>query len=263
MGGGGSKQELQSEVVTEIMSKVCARSVQNCTTTSLVNQELVISGVRNSKISGINMSQSYKVTINCKVTNQSVAELQDNIASELSKGSSQTTQAVLGAINAMAGEKNSAISKTNIKNVLSRDITTETIQNIINSFNSSQRLVISNVSDSTVQDITLTQAVDAVQEAFNEGMSNTKLVAAIRNQEETSLKADQRNPIADTITSVGGAVKDVTSGVSDILSGMNMTFLIIAVIIIVVIWRFGGVIGSVVMNYSPVGLASKVFGKKK
>ena len=123
MGGGGSKQEMQSDIVTNLISTVCTNVTQNCTQVIRLKQEFRVGNLSGgSSISGVNMEQALGVEMKCDMNAQALSKLHDSIANELKASTSQTQQAVLGALNAMSGERNSILTTTNIKTQLKKEI---------------------------------------------------------------------------------------------------------------------------------------------
>lgn len=235
MGGGGSKSELASEVVTDIMSKVTASTMQNCTSNVLADQHMTIADVTDGAvIDGPVMRQSFKVNINCVVSQSMVQSLQASIATEISQQNEQVTQAVMGAINSLAGENTESDVQSLIKNQLSNDITVDFVQNIVNNINMSQELVIRDIHrDAIVKDVLLDQSVTYIIDSMAKSYAGTDLVAEIQNQEQQSATQSQANPIADTISAAGTAIKEAASGIGTMLTGPMMSLFLLMLVILV------------------------------
>jgi hypothetical protein len=234
MGGGGSKTLVTSEVVTNIMSSITARTMQNCTTNVLANQHLVVANVSDSNVDGVAMRQSFKVNISCKVTNQLVQDLRDSISSAIAAENSQVTQAVMGAINALAGETTVSNMQSSIANQISRDISVDLVQNIVNNINLSQDLIIRDISQNAeVQNISLEQTIDYIMKSMAESYSKTELVSEIQNQEAQASSQGQENPIAGVISSAGSAINEAASGIGTMLTGPMMSLFLLMLVVIV------------------------------
>ena len=235
MGGGGSKSVLASEVVTDIMSKVTAETMQDCTSNVLADQHMTIADVTDGAvIDGPVMRQSFKVNISCAVSQSMVQSLQASIATELSQQNEQVTQAVMGAINSLVGENTESDVQSAIINQLSNDITVKSVQNIVNNINMSQDLVIRDIHrDAIVKNVLLDQSVEYVMESMAKSYANTDLVIAIQNKEQQAASQKQANPIAGAISAAGTAIKEAASGIGTMLTGPMMSLFLLMLVILV------------------------------
>ena len=258
MGGGGSKQETQSDVVTNLISKVCTKATQKCVNMSESEQTAKIGPMKNSTISNITMVQQVTVSMNCKFDAQAIASLQDAIANELSSTTGQTSQAVLGALNAMSGEKSNTLQVSRIKTQIQKEINNEFISEVANIVNSSQKIEIESMEGSTLKNLSMEQSVNVVQNAFAQVLGKTDLITAIKNEDKKESVLDQRNPISDTITAVSGLVDGALKGASSLIGSLNITVFIFAIVVCVILFLFKDTIADML----PVNVVRGIFGNK-
>jgi hypothetical protein len=258
MGGGGSKQETQSDVVTNLMSKVCTKATQKCVNMSASEQTAKIGPMKNSTISNITMVQQVTVSMNCKFDAQAIASLQDAIANELSSTTGQTSQAVLGALNAMSGEKSNTLQVSSIKTQIQKEINNEFLSEVANIVNSSQKIEIASMEGSTLKNLSMEQSVSVVQNAFAQVLGKTDLITAIKNEDKKESVLDQRNPISDTITAVSGLVDGALKGASSLIGSLNITVFIFAIVVCVILYLFKDTIADML----PVNVVRGIFGNK-
>lgn len=234
MGAGGSSTSVETSIVTDIMTKIVARSIQTCSSFSTVIQEIVIDNVSYGVFDGINMDQQFKVTIQCSQDQTQIAKLQNEITNKLSQQSKQTNQAVLSAVNSLVGENNEQDVSTKVKTVIRNDVTAELIQNIISRVNQIQSFSVKNSDHVIVRDVVMKQVGEAILDIAQKNIQDTKLINAMQNQVDQVAVQEMRNPIADTVEAIGKAGAAILGGIGELLSGPLMTILLVLAIIVVI-----------------------------
>lgn len=237
MGGGGSKQTMYSEVVTNIMTNVTSKAMQNCTNITEVEQGINIEGSHGVKISGNTFKQSVKVTISCEQKKEDIIDIQNEITNEIMKNSETSSQAVLSGLNALMGQEDETDIKSFIESNVQTDITLETMQEIINKVNQKQVINITGSTEVEMTNNTFDQAGEIVSSTMNEVFNNTSLVNKIKSQETTSAKTTSENPVAGIIDSVGGAIGNIFGGLFT-AAMMPFVFLGAIILIFVIIFKF-------------------------
>ncbi len=245
MGGGGSKQVLQSDVVTGIMSSIASKNTQSCTNHAAASQIISVTDSSFVAVTGNTLRQRFTVSMSCTMDSSTLETLQNDIATAISQSGEQTTQAVLSAINSLVGEKNKTSSLSSIRNQIKTDITKETMQLIETSLNANQGIIVEGANNVAITNNAQEQIVEQVISVMNKVFSQTALVTEIRNQENQSAKQDQRNPIADTVDSIGNAGSKLLTGIGNVLSAPLRVILLFIFIIIAAI-----VLGKKLMGVS-------------
>ncbi len=235
MGGGGSKQTLQSDVVTSLISNITNKHMQSCMSTSAVSQVISITDSSYVNITGNRFRQKFKVTMNCSSSIEDLETLQNDIANAISQSGAQTTQAVLSAINSMVGEKDTIDNLSKIKNQVKTDVTKETIMQIQTSINANQGIVVEGSDHISITNNSQEQIADQVTDIMNKTFNNTSLVNEMKNQETQQAKQDQRNPIADTVNAIGDAGQKILNGLGNLLTAPLFAILLFIFVIIAAI----------------------------
>jgi hypothetical protein len=214
-GGGGSSSKATQTVETKSAVDVMTRNIMNCSSNTFGVQEFIVSGSYN-KISNVKQVQALTLSATCSQENKDITNLQAAVANELTTAASAHSQALLGVL----GGSKTQIDQ-NIKNEVSQKISKETVANIVNTVNATQRAIISgdnNIIDNFSQEQTMSLVFDACQKA----LSQLTAVQAIENAAKGKAEATQANPIADTISATFSGMQ-----------GMMIIFAIVAVAAII------------------------------
>jgi hypothetical protein len=239
MGAGGSKQESISETINSNISSIVAKSIQTCDMKVQMVQDIKIKG-ENITIDDLTVRQGYRGTLICNQTQSQVAALQDTITSSLMQTSGQSNQAILGAINGLAGTKDTQLNRSSVQNLVQNSINMELMNKITTDINMKQLIeigesdVTKNVNIGQMKPVLFEQSADVIMEAASKQIQKTELITAIKSQETKVTQQESRNPISDTISAVGGAVNNMLSGASK-LFGVGSIYIIAFFIFIVAI----------------------------
>lgn len=242
MGGGGSKVENVSEVVTKAITNALVSSIQECEMVVTVVQGLNITNSSNVKIDGLTMTQSFQGTIACEQDQAQIAKIQNDLSNQLSQASTQVNQAVLSAINSIVGQNDTNDTKSKIDTLMQNTITTELVQKIIAEFNASQVINVTGSNDIELKNVALHQAAVMLEQITQKNVQKTDIINALKTMEAQTADQTSRNPIADTVTAVGNAVGSALDSLSSILSAPLMYLLafILFVVFLVFIFRSNG-----------------------
>lgn len=233
MGGGGSKQQTETDVITKIMTNVIAKSIQNCKLNVVALQEIDLSNIEGLVLEHITMDQAFTAQVSCDQTSEQMAKIQNEIVNKIMQESSQTQQALLGAINALTGEKNEQLTKTLLETVVESQINLEMIQNIVSDINQKQILRVNGAKNSVIRDINMGQTTNIIMEAAQAGVQSTEVINQMNNDAEQSADQTQRNPIADTVDAIGRAGSNILSGLGNIFTGPLMYIMLMVIIFVI------------------------------
>jgi hypothetical protein len=207
------KTKTNSEIVTDIMTSAVTRATQNCTTSSVTGQKVVISNVKNSTVSGVVVRQNISVKINCSINMDLANKIQEDIATKITSSNKETSQAVLSGLNSLFGGGTKVTNTTKLLTTLKKDFSTESIQDMVNAVNSNQELTIDKIDGSTVSNITLDQQSTFVADTISQIIAKNDLVSAMRANEERQNVVEEKNPVSDVIAATGDAAsKTIDSG---------------------------------------------------
>ncbi len=213
MGAAGSAQSKSKQsILTKSAVEVLTQNIMNCSSNTFAEQLFEVSGSYNV-IKNVKQVQALQLSATCNQENKDTTALQAQISNELIGAASTNTQALLGAL----GNSKSEVEQ-NIRNEVSQKITKATISNIVNNVNATQKAIISgdhNIVDTFSQEQTMKLVYDACQTAI----LDLKAAQAIENSAKSKADNVQTNPISDIVKSV--------------FSGMNVVFLIIAVVFVI------------------------------
>lgn len=241
--GSGSSSEAKTSVHTKNVVESFSKAIQNCQSGASFTQRINITG-NNNYVGQVRLVQGFKLNADCALTDESVAETQQKVASAIKQATDSQTDSITGAFS-------SSNSKTasEILNETKTVINKETIANIVSDFNLLQELNV-NGNSNIVQDITMEQTLDALAGAVTKVLNKIQSFQDIQTQADQAAKSTQQGIIAETIKSVGTAGKDMGQAVSSVASSFGMIYVIIICV--------GMVVGAwVLINGGPFG---KVFG---
>lgn len=246
MGGGGSKQESTSKVVTNLVTKICMKQTIDCVSAVLADQEVNIrGGISNTIIDEISTTQELTVTMNCKLDAETIEKLQDEISNELKKEAKQASVAIMGALNSLVGEKNTNKLDTYIESQVEKSINKEFLTKVSSLVNKIQRINIDGgITDSIIGKIKADQKATILQDAFSKAFATTEAMNVLKNIDTQVAEQIQKNPVSEIIDSVGGVVEKGFDGAASLLSTMNIILLIAAVFICVLVYLFKDTIVS-------------------
>lgn len=246
MGGGGSKQESTSKVVTDLVTKICMKQTIDCVSAVKLNQGINIEdGIHGSVIDEISASQVLTVQMNCKMDAETIEKLQDEISNELKKEAKQASVAIMGALNSLVGEKNSNKLDTYIESKVEKSINKEFLTKVSSLVNNDQFINIKGgITDSVIRTIKADQKATILQDAFSKVFATTEAMNVLKNIDAQVAEQIQKNPVSEIIDSVGGVVEKGFDGAASLLSTVNIILLIAAVFICVLVYLFKDTIVS-------------------
>ena len=238
MGGGGSKQESTSKVVTNLVTKICMKQTIDCVSAVISEQEVNIrGGINNSVIDEISTTQELTVKMNCKLDAETIEKLQDEISNELKKEAKQASVAIMGALNSLVGEKNTNRLDTYIESQVEKSINKEFLTKVSSLVNNRQSINIDGgITDSIIGKIKADQKATVIQDAFSKVFATTEAMNVLKNIDAQVAEQIQKNPVSEIIDSVGGVVEKGFDGAASLLSTVNIILLIAAVFICVLVY---------------------------
>lgn len=232
MGGGGSKQTTETNIVTDIITNVVAKSVQQCTTTTEIGQRIIVRNSSHVVVSGNTFKQRFQIRAVCKQSQSQIAQLQTEIANQIASQSKQTNQAVLGAVNSLVGEKNRQDVRTAVKTALTNDVLAEVVQKTMDSVTSNQEIIVEGSDNVIIKKNAFDSAGSLITQAAQENVQDLKLVQAMSGNIENDNTQDMRNPISDIINSVMTGVGDIVKSITQ--SAMFLWLFIIIIVAVVI-----------------------------
>jgi hypothetical protein len=208
MGGGGSKTTSNIEIVNNSIIDAVISSAQNCSSSTVANQNIVRSGFgfwnTSSQTVNISLSCLQKVIVN----NDLIAKMTQNII--------QNVQANNGSL--FGGPADSTANQK-IQNYLKTKVSTEFVQNCVAAAIANQNVLYSGVQIG-VSDY---QTLQSIQKCVSNALNNNSVAQGITSDVKTSANA-----------SVTGFGFDL--GLGNLFGGSSMWLLLLVLLIIVAIW---------------------------
>ncbi len=244
MGGGGSKQSTLNDVATSIASSVLAENLQSCVTVGDAVQEICVNGASgNVNISGNSMSLSLKINVNCQQSQQQITNIQNAITNQLSSEATQKNEALLGAFNSLAKEKNFNDTKSYIKSAVSNSVTSKMVNELLNKLAAKQSICVNDSSGNiNINNNKMALAMDAVASAAQSMLQDTQLATDLKAKSDVVASQVQANPISEAIDSVGGVIGQIGSIISSTYSMLfGMVILVIVIVAVIAMFVLRGV----------------------
>lgn len=227
-GGGGSDSTVNTNMTSKNAVEVLTKNIMNCANNTMLNQRFVMSGNYNVA-KNVRMIQNLKLSSSCAQNVQNLQNIQQSVTSALQASANAQGEALLGAFgNATVSQINSTIA-----NEVSQKITASTIQNIVNTTNAQQEIIISG-SNSILDTFEMSQTMDLLQQNCQSALSQLTSVQAIDANANLAAAAKQNNPIAEVINSV-------FSGLSSLFSLWVILIIVICIAGVAVVYYAGGV----------------------
>jgi hypothetical protein len=242
MGNRSSKQNVEVDTATKLFSTVIATAMQQCTSTAMVQQSISVSGAQNTVISNNIQNQTYSVTAKCNMSQNQINDLRAKISDDIANAGEQNTQALMSAINDMAGGKRDQSVRTQIDNAVSNTVSTTLIQNITASINQSQTIVANGSNHVEISNNAQKQSAKVVLNAVEDQVQQTTLLQDVKEKVKQKGQQNDDNPIAGIIDAVGNMYEGILKGLGSIFGGPGnakiILFIICAVIIYVLYKRY-------------------------
>ncbi len=188
MGLGGSKASNRVDVLNQTMTAVLTRSIMRCTTQSVITQRINISGSGNV-INGVTMRSAFKLSSSCSQDSSSIQKIRDEVETAIKQKAESESIALIGALGNSKAE-----SEANLRNLIGKNITAETINEIVQRTNTEQGLDISG-SNNIVKNITQEILVDLMFQNAQDVLSSSDLSTALKNAADQDALAKQTNPL--------------------------------------------------------------------
>jgi len=171
------------DLVNQTTTNVLMKNMSTCKASSTMNQNVDITG--SSWFSWFEQSSSIDMTCLGKF------QMNDSIVNQIANEIQQ--QAINKSIALMnIGQVNGTDIETNLKNIITTNITTEMIQNSLASLKMNQNIVVSG----SATGVTVSQSSDMIQKAIMQGVSSTNLANTILNQTKQTSDNELANPLA-------------------------------------------------------------------
>jgi hypothetical protein len=233
MGGGGSKQETNTNVVSSIVSESIAKTMQTCVSVSNINQGYIIIGNGNTFNNNV---KKMAVTLNMKCMQDSsqITEIQNKIIDNIKQQAQQTNTSLANALNSLVGEKNRQETLTQIEQTVRNRIDNSVIQEIGTYINASNTTVFkgdNNTFSNNREELTLTSVSQAIQTVLmNNGIFNE-----LDNKLDQGSKQETKNGLAEIIDALGKIVTSVTDSITSAISSMYTSGIMVFIVLIIAV----------------------------
>jgi hypothetical protein len=201
---GGSSSTSKTDIHTSNVVEALSKSIQNCQSNTVINQQVVIKGNYNV-VKKVRLVQGMKLSSACALDDKNVAAAQQAVENAVKQQTEAQNVALLGALSSSDSDTDLKIS-----NEVKAAITRETIQNIINNFNATQEFYLDGNSN-IVEDISMEQSMEALYDGCLAAVSQMASVQAIQNNADQVSKSSQTNPISEIIGSIGSIITNMGS----------------------------------------------------
>ncbi len=239
MGAGGSSAKSSTDIYTQNIVEALSKSIQNCTSKTVIAQKVVIKGNYNV-VKKVRMVQGMKLSTSCAMDDKNVAAAQQAVENQIKQQTEAQNVALMGALS-----KSESDTDLKIHNEVKSKINRETIQNIINTFNLTQDFYLDGNSN-IVEDISMEQSMEALADSCLQALSQLSTVQDIMTRADQISKASQTNPVSEIIGAIGGIVSTITSSISSIVTSLGGIWMIIVVVAL-------GVGGYVIVQGGGIG----------
>ena len=236
MGGGGSKANTSTNVYTNLITDIVARSIQKCNSQATFVQNITVKNSSYTVISGVTMREEYKATVSCDQTQAQISEIQQQVSNAIQQKITQSSEAILSAINSLAGQSDKTDLQTTVSNVVKNNITTELVNQIVNNVNSYQSIIVEGSDHTVIEKIAMEHVSDIITKVTQENIQKTTLAQKLDSVSNQESKQEQKNPISEIIDSVG---KMLSSPM------MIIVLVLVSVVLVGVVgWRIFAFFGS-------------------
>ena len=251
MGASKSKVVVETNVVNESVFNAISKSENAVAASVITVQDMKVSGVT----AYCNLDVSQKINADIKVLQKfdekSTQDLLDKILNDVEDKVKQETKQKTGFANPIPNfSKSVSETKTNIRNSVTKNITSETVNKLAAKVVNNQRLITKNlVIDplglSVYKELGIAPPIELMKEVKNTNCkigqdAQIKFVAEQvgskiseiinKNEQAQQLKKDVSAATTQESEGVGQAVKQAAEGVGSIMSGAAMPSLISALV---------------------------------
>ncbi len=228
---GGSSSKSTTDIYTSNVVEALSKSIQNCQSNTVINQQVVIKGNYNV-VKKVRMVQGMKLAVSCALDDKNIAAAQQAVENAVKQQTEAQNVALLGALSSSDSD-----TDLKIRNEVKATITRETVQNIINNFNATQEFYLDGNSN-IVEDISMEQSMEALFDGCLSALSQMSTVQDIQNKADQATKATQTNPISEIIGAIGSIFTS--------LGSMWTIIVIVAIVVGGYIVINGGFIGTLI-----------------
>jgi len=229
LGGGGTRQTTETDVITNIITNVVAESVQKCTSSTKASQAIIIRDSSYIAVTGNTMKQSFNISANCEQSQEQLNEIRNAVTAQVQQESTQTTQALLGAVSGLTGTQTDQNVRTAIETSLNNNVLTKVIQSTVDSINMTQRIVVEGSSHAAIQDNKMLSEGELVRNAAQEAVQQTTLIQSMSGDVDQTVDQVIENDVAGMIDSIGNAI----SGIIDSFAQAWMLWVFIIVCLVI------------------------------
>lgn len=228
---GGTSSKSKSEQITDIITNVAVKDIQDCSQFIDQNQNVYVQGSGNIT-SGIKMVQSAQINMDCYKKSKNITDLQNQIKSQID----QTVKATGSGFPTLdAGTHSEAYDK--IQNDISSSVNIDLLQKCAASVNQAQSVQVIGSRNITT-DIAMDQTATMFKKCMTDAINNSTLGNDIQNFVSQNSQAETKSPF---------------SFITDIFGGIFNTMLLIvgAIVLIIVVAMMGGGGGGDGGDYQP------------
>lgn len=224
---GGVKSKTANEQIITNVTNSTTKLVNKCVSGATQEQLLSFKGISGDlTIDGANLTQGSSINISCLLSSENQNQLANDTAQSIVQVANTSAESVLSSM----GNTSSDV-KTNIKNEIINNITTDLINEVTGIINQKQGLNVADVKGNVViKNFTATQTADMAIKSVLESSAFSNVINKYAAKIDQSAKTVEVNPISSIITSFWNGIS----------SALQSIFNIPAMIAIVVIAGVGG-----------------------
>ncbi len=216
---GGTSSKTTSETITDIITNVAVKDMQQCASFIAQDQIITVSGNGNI-VSDVRMVQAATINMECYQKSRNIIDIQNAIVNSLNQAAASKAS---GFPTLDSGTKSATYSK--IINNIRNDITMEMIQNCVATINQKQAIYISGNRNITMN-VAMEQTASQLKNCLAERIMQTSVGTEIQNLVKQEAASETKSPF---------------SFITDIFGGMmNTIILIVGAIVLIIVFAIVG-----------------------
>lgn len=198
MGSQSSTQQvtnLVNQTATTVMANISTSaqgSVQQSNT-------MIISGISDSSVVNIQQSNEANIQVSAVVQSAQSGQLQSQLTAAL-------VQALTTSSNTIGYSTSNINLQTSIKNIVSSNITTNSVNNAFAGITQSNALQISNISGSKIYGVSQTNIGKAIAQLMSSSTEQIIALLGLQAQSTTTATQTTTNPISSVADAIGSAL---------------------------------------------------------
>lgn len=211
---GGTSSKTKSETITDIITDVAVKDMQQCASFIAQDQIISVQGSGNI-ISGVKMVQAATINMECYQKSRNIVDLQNAIINSMNQAAMSKAS---GFPTLDSGTKSATYNK--IVNNIRNTINMEMLQNCVASVNQKQAIYIQGNRNITA-DVAMDQTASQLKNCMADRIMNSSLGTDIQNLVKQDAESETKSPL---------------SFITDIFGGMfNTVILIVGAIVLLIV----------------------------